>query len=73
LDKMAKWKISRTYPRPTTKRAWESNEGDYIYIDYLGRGNDSIPYKIYFNDRRIDSTGTMEKAMKIASMWRRKN
>lgn len=59
--------------RPTTKIGWDSDDNSSIYIDYLGRGNDSIPYKIYFDDKIVDSTGTYDKALKIASMLRKKN
>ena len=43
------WKRSRHHARPTTKMAWESDEGDVIAIDYVRSSN--IPYKIIVNDR----------------------
>ena len=63
------WKRTQNHPRPTTKIGLDFKDVDHLYIDYIG--DMSIPYRIILNNEEIDSTGTIAKANKIASRYRR--
>lgn len=64
------WKKSKHHARADTKITWESTEGNSLAIDYVPSSN--IPYKIILNDiNQIDSTGSFERAKRIARQYMR--
>lgn len=66
------WKKSKHHATANTKIAWESKDEDTIEIRHVK--DSSIPYKLILNGyKEVDSTGTIKKAKKLASNWRRKH
>lgn len=64
------WKKSKHHARPTTKIAWESEEGDTLAIDY--EKSYSIPYRLILNDyKTIDSTNAFIRIKKLAMNYMR--
>lgn len=66
MVKIKGWKVEKHHrARPNTKMGWINDNGDTIEINYQ-EGN-PIPYRLIYNGiREFDSTGTFEKAKKIA-------
>ena len=65
------WKISRVYPFPNIKMAWDGDDGEHIYI--VKNKSSNIPYRILLNNSEIDSTGTFLQAKKIAVNYMRQH
>ena len=67
---MKDWKKSKHHATAQTKVAWDSKDGETLEIRYIASSN--IPYKLILNGyKEIDSTGTFERAMRLASNWRK--